>query len=147
MQQIGSPIDEVGTLIRDGGGFYLRRDLGGRYLLELHRMPVNLVEKRVRLRGISSVRTSSMPKALHRSDQGRLDGCVRSDQGGGNSSDDRLQSSKSGGKLPLLVPIYSIGSPPLRRGWQSPQADACTRPVVESKAQPDGRLNIVRQIK
>ena len=51
MQQIGTPIDEVGTLIRDGGGFYLRRDLGGRYLLELHRTPVDLVEKRVPLRG------------------------------------------------------------------------------------------------
>lgn len=51
MQQIGTPVDEEGTLIRDGGGFYLRRDAGGRYLLELHRTPVDLVEKRVRLRG------------------------------------------------------------------------------------------------
>ncbi|HEX8415478.1 MAG TPA: DUF5818 domain-containing protein [Sphingomicrobium sp.] len=49
--QIGTPIDELGTLTRDGGGFYLRRDLGGRYLLELQRTPVDLVEKRVRLRG------------------------------------------------------------------------------------------------
>ncbi|WP_413061192.1 DUF5818 domain-containing protein [Sphingomonas carotinifaciens] len=38
-------------LIRDGGGFYLRRDLGGRYLLALPRTPVDLVEKRVRLVG------------------------------------------------------------------------------------------------
>ena len=51
MASIGTPVDEVGTLIRDGGGFYLRRDAGGRYLLELHRTPVDLVEKRVRLRG------------------------------------------------------------------------------------------------
>jgi glycerol-3-phosphate O-acyltransferase len=51
MQQTGTPIDEVGTLVRDGGAFYLRRDLGGRYLLELQRTPVDLVEKRVRLRG------------------------------------------------------------------------------------------------
>ena len=48
---IGTRIDETGTLIRDGGAFYLRRDLGGRYELELHRTPVDLVEKRVRLAG------------------------------------------------------------------------------------------------
>ena len=48
---IGSKIDETGTLIRDGGAFYLRRDLGGRYQLELQRTPVDLVEKRVRLVG------------------------------------------------------------------------------------------------
>jgi hypothetical protein len=47
----GTRIDEVGTLIRDGGAFYLRRDLGGRYQLELQRTPVDLVEKRVRLVG------------------------------------------------------------------------------------------------
>ena len=48
---IGARIDETGTLIRDGAAFYLRRDLGGRYRLELHRTPVDLVEKRVRLVG------------------------------------------------------------------------------------------------
>jgi hypothetical protein len=48
---IGTRIDETGTLILDGGAFYLRRDLGGRYELELHRTPVDLVEKRVRLVG------------------------------------------------------------------------------------------------
>lgn len=48
---VGTRIDETGTLIRDGGAFYLRRDLGGRYQLELHRTPVDLVEKRVRLTG------------------------------------------------------------------------------------------------
>ena len=48
---IGTRIEETGTLIRDGGAFYLRRDLGGRYQLELHRTPVDLVEKRVRLTG------------------------------------------------------------------------------------------------
>jgi hypothetical protein len=34
---IGMRVDEIGTLIRDGGAFYLRRDLGGRYELELQR--------------------------------------------------------------------------------------------------------------
>lgn len=48
---VGTRIDEVGTLIRDGGGFFLRRDLGGRFELELQRTPVDLVEKRVRLIG------------------------------------------------------------------------------------------------
>lgn len=51
MTVIGTRIDEAGTLIREGGAFYLRRDLGGCYELELHRMPVDLVEKRVRLVG------------------------------------------------------------------------------------------------
>lgn len=51
MTAIGTRIDEVGTLIRDGASFYLRRDLGGRYQLELQRTPVDLVEKRVRLVG------------------------------------------------------------------------------------------------
>jgi hypothetical protein len=49
--EIGARVDEVGTLICDGGAFYLRRDLGGRFELELHRTPVDLVEKRVRLIG------------------------------------------------------------------------------------------------
>jgi hypothetical protein len=51
MIAIGARVDEVGTLIREGGAFYLRRDVGGRYQLELHRTPVDLVEKRVRLIG------------------------------------------------------------------------------------------------
>jgi len=51
MVAIGTRVDETGTLIRDGGAFYLRRDVGGRYELELHRTPVDLVEKRVWLIG------------------------------------------------------------------------------------------------
>jgi hypothetical protein len=48
---VGTSVDETGTLIRDGGAFYLQRDSGGRFELELQRTPVDLVEKRVRLRG------------------------------------------------------------------------------------------------
>jgi hypothetical protein len=48
---IGSRIDETGTLIRDGGGFAFRRDEGGRYRLDLHRVPIDEVEKRVRIVG------------------------------------------------------------------------------------------------
>ncbi|MDJ0278218.1 DUF5818 domain-containing protein [Sphingomonas sp. 2R-10] len=51
MAEIGSRIDETGTLVRDGGAFYLRRDAGGRYQLELLRTPVDEVEKRVRVGG------------------------------------------------------------------------------------------------
>ena len=47
----GTPIDETGRLVRAGGGFALVRDAGGRFLLDLHRMPVDEVEKRVRVVG------------------------------------------------------------------------------------------------
>lgn len=47
----GLRIDEIGILVRDGGGFRLRRDAGGSYWLELSRMPIDEVEKRVRIVG------------------------------------------------------------------------------------------------
>jgi hypothetical protein len=49
---IGSRIDETGTLIREGGGFELRRDLGGRLALDLQRVPVESIEKHVRITGV-----------------------------------------------------------------------------------------------
>ena len=52
MAGIGSRIDESGTLLRVAGGFALRRDLGGRWRLDLRRTPVDHVEKRVRITGI-----------------------------------------------------------------------------------------------
>jgi len=52
MGSIGSRVEETGMLIRDGGGFALRRDSGGRYRLDLHRVPVDEVEKRVRIAGV-----------------------------------------------------------------------------------------------
>jgi len=52
MATIGTRIEETGTLLRDAGGFSLRRDLGGRWKLDLHRVPVDHVEKRVRVTGI-----------------------------------------------------------------------------------------------
>jgi hypothetical protein len=51
MASIGARIDETGTLVREGGSFALRRDAGGRYHLDLHRVPVDEVEKRVRVTG------------------------------------------------------------------------------------------------
>lgn len=45
-------IDETGTLVRDGAGFVLRRDQGGRWLLNLQRVPVDHVQKRVRVVGV-----------------------------------------------------------------------------------------------
>ena len=52
MATIGMRIEETGTLLRDAGGFSLRRDLGGRWKLDLHRVPVDHIEKRVRITGI-----------------------------------------------------------------------------------------------
>ena len=52
MTPIGMRIEESGTLIREGGGFALRRDQGGRWKLDLHRVPVDHVEKRVRVSGV-----------------------------------------------------------------------------------------------
>ena len=52
MMKPGASIDETGVLIRDQGGFVLRRDTGGRYRLDLHRVPVDHVEKRVRVTGV-----------------------------------------------------------------------------------------------
>jgi hypothetical protein len=49
--QIGHRVDETGLLLRDGGSFYLRRDAGGRFALDLRRTPIDQVEKRVRLVG------------------------------------------------------------------------------------------------
>jgi hypothetical protein len=51
MNAIGTRADETGTLLRDAGGFQLRRDLGGRWKLDLHRVPVDHIEKRVRITG------------------------------------------------------------------------------------------------
>lgn len=51
MIAIGTRIDETGTLLREAGGFQLRRDLGGRWKLDLHRVPVDHIEKRVRITG------------------------------------------------------------------------------------------------
>ncbi len=45
-------IDETGMLLRDGAAFVLQRDRGGRYVLELARVPVDHVQKRVRIRGM-----------------------------------------------------------------------------------------------
>ena len=51
MSPDGMPIDETGLLLRDGGGFVLKRDSGGTFTLDLRRTPVDLVEKRVRVTG------------------------------------------------------------------------------------------------
>lgn len=52
MRQIGERIEETGTLLRDGGGFVLQRDLGGSWRLTLHRVPVDHVAKHVRIIGV-----------------------------------------------------------------------------------------------
>lgn len=52
MAGIGTRIDETGTLVRDAEGLAFRRDVGGRYRLDLHRTPINEDEKRIRIVGI-----------------------------------------------------------------------------------------------
>jgi hypothetical protein len=47
-------VEETGTLLREGGGFVLQRDLGGRWPLDLSRVPVDLVGKRVRIVGVET---------------------------------------------------------------------------------------------
>lgn len=51
MTTAGTRIDEIRVLIQDGNKFYLRRDIGGRYLLELNRLPGDLLKTRVHLIG------------------------------------------------------------------------------------------------
>jgi len=51
MTGIGDHIELEGTLIRDGAGFALRAERGAIYHLQLHRVPVDHVEKRVRVTG------------------------------------------------------------------------------------------------
>jgi len=52
MAQIGEIVTMEGTLVREGGGFALRVQRGVLYHLQLHRVPVDHVEKRVRVVGI-----------------------------------------------------------------------------------------------
>lgn len=51
MTAIGTRIEESGTLIRQKGGFVLRRDLGDRWRLDLHRVDNDLAEQRVTIIG------------------------------------------------------------------------------------------------
>jgi hypothetical protein len=48
---VGTQIVETGTLVREGAAFVLRRDVGGLFRLEMSRVPVNNVGKRVCITG------------------------------------------------------------------------------------------------
>lgn len=50
--EVGAVVNETGWLLRDGGGFLLRRDAGGSFRLVLLRVPVDHVEKHVRIHGV-----------------------------------------------------------------------------------------------
>ncbi len=52
MFAIGTRVEETGTLIRDGDAHVLRRDTGGRWTLDLHRVNTDLIDKRVRIMGV-----------------------------------------------------------------------------------------------
>ena len=51
MISVGAPFDQTGRLLRDAGGFLLRSDAGVTWRLTLLRVPVDHVEKRVRVTG------------------------------------------------------------------------------------------------
>ncbi|EQB04405.1 hypothetical protein FHS51_003167 [Sphingobium wenxiniae] len=51
MKRHEAQVDETGRLLRDAAGFLLQRDGGGAYRLVLLRVPVDHVEKRVRIKG------------------------------------------------------------------------------------------------
>lgn len=51
MANVGDDIQLSGTLIRDGGGFAIRVERGVLFHLQLHRVPVDQVEKRVQISG------------------------------------------------------------------------------------------------
>ncbi len=67
MLMIGAWIDGTGTLICNGDSFAFRRDLGGRYALQLRCTPAGLVEQRVRLIGtlvgVNPVNGYGVPRA------------------------------------------------------------------------------------
>lgn len=52
MGAVGTRVDECGTLLREKGGFVLRRDVGGRWKLNLHRVPVDNVGERASISGV-----------------------------------------------------------------------------------------------
>jgi hypothetical protein len=49
--EIGAGVNETGRLLRDDTGFLLHRGVGGVWRLILLRVPVDHVEKRVRVTG------------------------------------------------------------------------------------------------
>lgn len=51
---VGDAIEESGMLLREGGGFVLRADGGRHWRLDLPRVPVDLVGKRVQVAGVEA---------------------------------------------------------------------------------------------
>lgn len=49
---IGGKVDEIGTLIREASRCWLRRDAGGRWALDLHRVRGDPATQRVRVTGV-----------------------------------------------------------------------------------------------
>jgi hypothetical protein len=52
MGELGNRIDEMGILIEDADGFAFRRDVGGRYRLDLNRVAIKNAKTRVRIIGV-----------------------------------------------------------------------------------------------
>jgi Protein of unknown function (DUF5818) len=52
MSGVGTSVDESGTLLHESAGYVLRRDAGGRWKLDMHRVQTDYVKKRVRITGV-----------------------------------------------------------------------------------------------
>lgn len=50
--KLGSRIEEAGSLLREGDTYFLRRDRGGRFRLDLHRVTAPTSEQRVQITGV-----------------------------------------------------------------------------------------------
>lgn len=46
----GTPVNDTGLLLREGG-LVLKRDAGGTWRLDVRRIPIDLIGKRVRING------------------------------------------------------------------------------------------------
>jgi hypothetical protein len=52
MMKLGSRIEEAGLLLLEGETYFLRRDLGGRFRLDLRRVTALTSEQRVQITGV-----------------------------------------------------------------------------------------------
>jgi hypothetical protein len=52
MSEIGVRVEETGMLLREHDSYVLRRDLGGRWKLDLHRVSISGNETRVTISGV-----------------------------------------------------------------------------------------------
>ena len=72
MGAIGTRVEEQGTLLREKGGYVLRRDVGGRWKLDLHRVSVDNIGKRALVSGVIVANGLVDPRIIELALEGRL---------------------------------------------------------------------------